>query len=295
MDVSAAAIKDRLSILLEQIRALTVQIEEVERDTPSKPSYPIVDNLRTEKQILTRELRAERNSVRDEWSRLMRGKEEKDNRKKYDDKVASDQQARRNTRRTALGTVIEDNRDPVTKTEGSQYIRSQNMCVKYQESITKTADDVDKLLSEEPFGISQTASENRQILIESKINSMKQMTIQYKKHHEQVTNLGKADTLQIHIESLQNVLELSTLLEAKLKLDQEKDKKKLALSKTEALEGMKMQKFSGLGDSRYLNYYNFYQEFKELVLQKEYSESTKLKYLKLYTEKDAHNICQKLP
>ena len=83
---------------------------------------------------------------------------------------------------------------------------------------------------------------------------------------------------------------MSTFLEAKLKLEGEKDKKKLALTKTEALEGMKMQKFSGLGDSRYLNYYNFYQEFKELVLQKEYSESTKLKYLKLYTEKDAHDI-----
>ena len=165
MDHSAQAINERLSILLEQIRALTVQIEEVEKDTPSKPSYPIVDNLRTEKQILTRELRAERNSVRDEWARLIRETQEKDNRKKYDDKVASDQEARRLTRRTALGTVIADNRDPVTKTEGSQYIRSQNMCVKYQESITKTADDVDTLLSEEPFGMSQTASENRQILI----------------------------------------------------------------------------------------------------------------------------------
>ena len=53
---------------------------------------------------------------------------------------------------------------------------------------------------------------------------------------------------------------------------------------------MKLQTFSGAGDGINLNYYNFYQEFKEIVLQKQYSDSTKLKYLKQYTEKDAYEL-----
>ena len=102
--------------------------------------------------------------------------------------------------------------------------------------------------------------------------------------------LGEATTLQHHMDSLSEIMDISNMLEAKLKLTEEKSKKKIALTKSEQLEGMKLEKFSGTGDRRYLNYYNFYQEFKELVLQKEYTDSTKLKYLKMYTEKDAHDL-----
>ena len=67
-------------------------------------------------------------------------------------------------------------------------------------------------------------------------------------------------------------------------------KKRLALVKSEQLEGVKLSKFSGQGDQRYLNYYGFYQEFQELVMQKAYSDSTKLRYLKQYLEGDALDI-----
>ena len=60
--------------------------------------------------------------------------------------------------------------------------------------------------------------------------------------------------------------------------------------KSEQLEGVKLSKFSGQGDQRYLNYYGFYQEFQELVMQKAYSDSTKLRYLKQYLEGDALDI-----
>ena len=83
---------------------------------------------------------------------------------------------------------------------------------------------------------------------------------------------------------------MSNNLTAKIQADDELNKKRLALVKSEQLEGVKLSKFSGQGDQRYLNYYGFYQEFQELVMQKAYSDSTKLRYLRQYLEGDALDI-----
>ena len=79
-------------------------------------------------------------------------------------------------------------------------------------------------------------------------------------------------------------------LEASVKQEEEIKKKKIALAKSETLESVKLEKFSGQGDNRYLKYYIWYTEFSELVLKKEYSDSVKLKYLKQYTEKEALDL-----
>ena len=70
----------------------------------------------------------------------------------------------------------------------------------------------------------------------------------------------------------------------------ELNKKTLALVKNEQLEELKLSKFNGKGRQRYLNYYRFYQEFDKLVMQKPYSDSSKLSYLKQYLEEDALDI-----
>ena len=79
-------------------------------------------------------------------------------------------------------------------------------------------------------------------------------------------------------------------LEASLKQEEESKKKKIAMAKSETLESVKLEKFSGQGDNKYLKYYVWFTEFSELVMKKEYSESVKLKYLKQYTEKEAHDL-----
>lgn len=53
---------------------------------------------------------------------------------------------------------------------------------------------------------------------------------------------------------------------------------------------MKLTKFNGMGEQKFLNYYSFFQEFNELVMSKPYSDSTKLRYLKQYLEGDALQI-----
>ena len=68
----------------------------------------------------------------------------------------------KNKRRNALGTEASDKRDPTGKPEEeTQYIRSQNMCIKYQETITKTSGEGDKLFFEDTYGMTQHAIENR--------------------------------------------------------------------------------------------------------------------------------------
>ena len=83
---------------------------------------------------------------------------------------------------------------------------------------------------------------------------------------------------------------VSNNLTAKIQAVDELNKKRLALVKSEQLEGVKLSKLNGQGDQRYLNYYGFYQEFNELVMKKAYSDATKLRYLKQYLEGDALDI-----
>ena len=85
-------------------------------------------------------------------------------------------------------------------------------------------------------------------------------------------------------------MEIVSKMESKLKFEDEKEKRKLALSKSEQADRIKLNKFSGQGPSRYLEYYIWFNEFNELILKKEYSDSVKLKYLKQYTEKDAYEL-----
>ena len=71
---------------------------------------------------------------------------------------------------------------------------------------------------------------------------------------------------------------------------EELEKKNLALCKSEQLEGLKITKLNGIGENKFLQYYSFYTEFTELVMDKAYSDSTKLRYLKKYLEGDAKDI-----
>lgn len=59
-------------------------------------------------------------------------------------------------------------------------------------------------------------------------------------------------------------MEITSKVEARIKIEEEVKKKRITLSKTEQIEGVKLDKFSGAGESKYLNYYVWLQEFNEL-------------------------------
>ena len=104
-------------------------------------------------------------------------------------------------------------------------------------------------------------------------------------HYHNLTIIGDEKQIKYLIENFTNVIEIIHGLDASVKQEEKLKKKKLALAKTETLESVKLEKFSGQGDNKYLHYYIWYTEFWELVMKKEYSDSVKLKYLKQYTER----------
>ena len=85
--------------------------------------------------------------------------------------------------------------------------------------------------------------------------------------------LARAADVRILINNLADVDNITNNLIAKLSYEEDRSKKKLNLQRSEKLEATKLEKFSGQGENRFLKYYQFQQEFSEMVITKEYSDS----------------------
>ena len=273
--------QQRVEELIEEIRKLTYKIESVEQD--KSPA--------TEKQILSRELRHNRNELRREFQELVLEQRERASRVQYETDKLNKATAQRAKLTEAIGGEINDNlMKPTEGVELAKYNRALNMCEQYRNSIRETSTKIDTMLNENTNGMTSSAIKNRKLTLQSKIETVKQLSGEYKKYHQELTSTGDAKSLPVIINNLKEVMELTSIMEAKLKLEDDNEKKKLALQKGEQMEGIKITKFSGQGISRYLEYYVWYTEFNELILKKEYSDSIKLKYLKQLTEKDANEL-----
>ena len=152
----------------------------------------------------------------------------------------------------------------------------------YQELETKI-DEIDDSSSE-------FEREEKQLDIQSRIETLKSFIAEYQKRNNELQLIADVKEAPKILKSLETILDTANIIFCKIKANDEKMKQKMALSKSEQLEGMKLSKFSGTGEQKFLNYYSFYQELSELVLSKPYSDSTKLRYLKQYTESDAKDI-----
>ena len=84
-------------------------------------------------------------------------------------------------------------------------------------------------------------------------------------------------------------MQISIGVEARLK-QEEMNKETIGYNKIRIIRGSKIDQFSGIEDNKYLNYYIWQTEFSELGLNNEYLDSVKLKFLKQYTERDAHQL-----
>ena len=138
--------------------------------------------------------------------------------------------------------------------------------------------------------LSQYEREEKQLEINSKIETLKSFLQEYQKRNNELQLIADVKDTPKLLNNLENILDTANLIFCKIKSNDEKMKQKMALAKSEQLEGMKLSKFTGTGEQKFLNYYSFYQELNELVLSKPYSDSTKLRYLKQYVENDAKEI-----
>jgi len=170
-----------------------------------------------------------------------------------------------------------------------KYNRSLKMCTIIKKHIMNSKDNFMDLIDGDTKYMVEAEKEKRKLELKACLETSKDFLTTYKKHNEVITSLCNFGDVDSHMRSLAEVILTTNNLKALLDQDEDRLKKKIALQKSEQLEGLKIEKFSGLGETRFLKYFTFYTEFKELVLEKEYSDSTKLRFLNQYTE-DANRL-----
>ena len=264
--------------LMEELHQVVARMTKATKETQSG----------TERDILLRELRHKKI----ELSRQIASIALKQECAKYNKKVAAKKKKQKqkvNEGRLEVETAALKNLT-LTEANTDKYNRGLTMCHTYRTNIIDLFEEIDDLMDEETDTLTDVSIEDLKINIQTKLETMKSLVSEYKKENAQIAAISDVKDLPQHIHNLQYILNLSNQLNAKQLMNEEKLKRKLALSKSEQLEGLKVMKFNGMGDRRYMEYYCFYQEITELVLKKPYSDSTKLKYLKQFLEGDALQI-----
>ena len=264
--------------LLEEKREIQEQIEEIQEKR----------EVSTEKQIYLRSLRAKKQDITRELRILLERKSEEKYEKAYKKKVEEE----RSKAEVEVNTIFRDTTDVMKPNKDTQqaFVRDFNMFGKYKDTINELRKEIHQLMARDTSEMTQHIIDDRDLMIQAKISTMKTIAKEFEKHYHNLTMVGEERQIKYLIDNFTNVMESIHGLEASVKQEEEIKKKKLALVKSETLESVKLEKFSGQGENRYLKYFIWYSEFSELVMKKEYSDSVKLKFLKQYTEKDAHDL-----
>ena len=264
--------------LEEQKRLIHLQMLEIEKTGENFTENQIhLRNLRMKRRLLSQDLRTTLERINEE---------------QYEEECRTKATTKSTKIREDINNAFTTYTDEVklTKETRPQFTRNITMIGKYQDSINQLNEEINKLRSYDTSSMTQQSKSELEIKIHSKAATIKTFIKEYEKHHHELMLTGDEKQITLLIETFQRVMEISNGVEAKLKQDEENKKKQLALEKTGSLEAVKIEKFSGQGDNKYLKYYIWYTEFSELVLKREYSDNIKLKFLKQYTEKDAHEL-----
>ena len=261
--------------LEEQRRVIQLQMDEIRKGS----------EIDTQKTITLRTMFAKKRTIISDLKETL----EKLNAIEYEEKCRTKAAEKSAKLAKDVDKVFKNKKDTIrttTETE-PQFNRNLRMVLNYKKSITEMRDDIFQLVSQDISSMTQHQKDEMELEIQSKAGTIKMFTKEYEKHHHDLMLSGSGEEIELLIETFQTVMQISNGVEARIKQEEENKKKQLALIKTESLEAVKIEKFSGIGDNKYLKYYIWYTEFSELVLSKEYSDSVKLKFLK--------NILKEMP
>ena len=265
--------------LQDEKKELQDQIKELEE----------MKDVNTEKHIHLRNLRAKKREVSKELQIALEKIEEEKYEELHKKKTEEKKTKSNEEREKIFGKTLDDKLKPTEENEKT-FTRNFNMFGKYRDAIKSLKDEIKQLMSRDSSEMTSQQIDERDLVVQAKISTMKTMAKEYEKHYHELTMVGEEKQIKYLIDNFTSVMEIIHGLEAFVKQEEETKKKKLALAKSETLESVKLEKFSGQGENRYLKYYIWYTEFSELVMKKEYSDSVKLKFLKQYTEKEAHDL-----
>ena len=265
--------------LQDEKKELQDQIKELEE----------MKDVNTEKHIHLRNLRAKKREVSKELQIALEKIEEEKYEELHKKKTEEKKTKSNEEREKIFGKTLDDKLKPTEENEKT-FTRNFNMFGKYRDAIKSLKDEIKQLMSRDSSEMTSQQIDERDLVVQAKVSTMKTMAKEYEKHYHELTMVGEEKQIKYLIDNFTSVMEIIHGLEAFVKQEEETKKKKLALAKSETLESVKLEKFSGQGENRYLKYYIWYTEFSELVMKKEYSDSVKLKFLKQYTEKEAHDL-----
>ena len=93
--------------------------------------------------------------------------------------------------------------------------------------------------------------------IKTENETLKGLVQEYKKRTYEISFSWASKDVETSVKSLTNILLKSNKINSKIQLMEELEKKKLALCKSEQLESLKITKFNGNGDNKFLNTIHF--------------------------------------
>ena len=169
----------RITELLSKLRVLDDQIEEAKKDAATN----------TEKDLLVRQLTAQRDLEGAELAELLKEQKEKEFKDEYNAKLEEEEKAKTKALEKDFPKTIKDSVKPDDDNKNS-HARNLNMCQLYLTSVQETEKDLDKLLKKDQSILTQTAMQERELMIQTKINSIKQFAHEYRKHHEDIVKVA---------------------------------------------------------------------------------------------------------
>ena len=91
--------------------------------------------------------------------------------------------------------------------------------------------------------------------IKTENETLKGLVQEYKKGSNKISFSGRLKEVETSVNGLTNILSKSNKINSKIQPLEELEKKRLALCKSEKLEGLKITKSNGSGKNKFLQYY----------------------------------------
>ena len=106
------------------------------------------------------------------------------------------------------------------------FARNFNMFVKYRDTINDLREDTKQLMNRNASEMTPQSIEERDLLVQAKIFTMKTIAKEYEKHYHELTMVGEEKQIKYLTGSFTKEMEIIHGLEASVKQEEETKKKK---------------------------------------------------------------------
>ena len=207
---------------MEEIKELDERLEKIEATSATK----------TEQQATERELRLKRNQILDIVKDLSAKKQLDEFKTK--DKAAKKSEESKPTTEIKIPTT-ELTKMQLDEMKKPEYYRNAVIAKAYKTNIKTIYDEIENFMKVPSSQLTEQQRDERQLVVKSKIETLKTMVSEYKKCNEEMTKVCDREDVQKHLEELHEVIMISNSLTAKVQAEDELNKKRLALVKSEQL------------------------------------------------------------